>query len=600
MTDQPQQTVIIPSRPMRATSIKGLIPALPERGKVKIGIRGKTRTSKDGNEFQPPIKLDHFVITTLERGSDNNLVRDDAMHEMLGEEKPTALPIRLLYDDPELNFISRYAAYKGRTLWCSGDGERATRLGPNNQFQEISCPCFLSDPAYAPKSRSDLPRCKMNGALSVIIDGASGLGGVWKFRTTSYNSINGILSSMMFLRRLTGGILANIPLKLKIQPKQAVAPTDGSPVQIYFVTLEYDGDMQSLQQTAHQIALDRATTRVSIAEIETEARRVLALAAPANAPLPGDDAEEVVAEWYPEQYDEEDEGRPTRQQFRQAAANGSGIETEVEVGNEAQGDGESETSETDAGGGDYCISIIDGRDSYAPTAELATQVLMDDMKLRADQHELLGLSAAWQDNEPFILALADEGHVELVQRLQEQYRRLEKQISNKLTKVRTQPVPTEAQKQPLRPAQMNATSGPPPIPAEVQQEKARAPFIPLEGTLASDSSGTTAPAIAGGAERGTLATASSGVNGPSAPANSVATTSGGNIKCEEVRYGPGRGINWRATLEKMQEQISGLSAEELMSFRQVNERLLMQMKLSWKDGLTTIEKAIVARNDELK
>lgn len=313
------QQVLPPPRPARGMSIRGLVPRLPERGKIKIGGLGQERTSQAGNKWQAPVKFDHFVITTLERGSDGNLLPDLAMRERFGD-KPTSLPVRLLFDDPTLNMPTRYACYKGRSLWCAGDGATAQRLNDKTgEHFEVECTCPLADPTI--KRGPTEMRCKMNGALSVLIDGASGIGGVWKFRTTSYNSILGLLSSMSFIRQVTGGPLANIPLQLTLQPRQAANPVDGSAVQIFVVGLEFDGDMEALQDTGHRIALHRATTHLSIEHIEEEARRVLALAPPSNAPLPGDDsAEDIVSEYYPEQTEQmagarEVPPRPTREQF---------------------------------------------------------------------------------------------------------------------------------------------------------------------------------------------------------------------------------------------------------------------------------------------
>lgn len=302
-----------PARAARPMRIKNLTPSLPERGHVKIGRKGKMVKSQRGNEFQPPEKLDHFLITTMDRGPDNNFLLDEAAHRALGE-KPTSIPVRLLYDDPDLNFPTRYAAYMGRTLWCSGDGEDASRVidspKPNQPTHErVACPCFRQNPEYTGKDK-----CKMNGSLSVLLEGAGGLGGVWKFRTTSYNSIVGLLSSMAFIRSVTGGPLAGIPFNLIVGPKQAVNPVDGKPVTIFVVGLEYAGDVPQLQQVGHRIALDRATTHMSIAHIEDEARRMLALPAPAGGVLPGDDAADVVEEFYPEQVRGEPPPRPTRAQ----------------------------------------------------------------------------------------------------------------------------------------------------------------------------------------------------------------------------------------------------------------------------------------------
>jgi hypothetical protein len=290
----PDDQEYVPRRSRQVTSIKGLVPALPERGRIKIGIKGAKTKSRNGNEFQMPQKLDHFVVTTLDRQEDGNFARDEAIHATIGD-KPTDIKVRLLYDDPSLNFPTRYAAYKGRTLFCSGDGETASRLGDDGKSRSnVPCTCFRQDPEY-----KGADKCKMNGVLSTLIDGAGGIGGVWKFRTTSYNTIVGIMSSMAFLRQITGGPLANLPLTLQVRPKQATDP-EGKQQTIYVVGLEFPGDMAELQNRGHQIALDRATTHVSIAHIEDEARRLLSYA-PVNAPLPGDDESDVIEEFYPEQ-----------------------------------------------------------------------------------------------------------------------------------------------------------------------------------------------------------------------------------------------------------------------------------------------------------
>src|SRR5215203_5270103 len=104
---------------------------LPEVGKIKIGEKGKLVTSRTGANFQPPKKLDHFRITTLERGPDGNFVTDTKLHAKLraqyGEE-PKELPVRLVYNDPALSFQHSLVAYAGRTRWCFGDGVSAQRL----------------------------------------------------------------------------------------------------------------------------------------------------------------------------------------------------------------------------------------------------------------------------------------------------------------------------------------------------------------------------------------------------------------------------------------------------------------------------------------
>ena len=259
-------------------------------------MKGPKKTSAKGADYQPPVKLDYLLITTMERGPDNNFLPDMEARAKFGE-KPTNIPVRLLYDDPALNMPSRLAAYKGKTLWCTGDGEVAMRVTDDGKDRRpVSCPCPLSDPAY----QGSGPKCKINASLSVIIRGLGGVGGVWKLRTTSYNTVTSIASSMEYIRTITGGPLAGLPLVLSMRVKAATNPVDGAPVTIYVADLMFEGaDEEALMEAGHRVALERAKNHIRIETIESEARRVLALPPPVNAPLPGDDSpEDITAEFY--------------------------------------------------------------------------------------------------------------------------------------------------------------------------------------------------------------------------------------------------------------------------------------------------------------
>lgn len=185
-------------------------------------------------------------------------------------------------------------------MWCSGDGDTAMRLrrSDNPERDLVPCAnggCLLADPAHQDK---DKLRCKMNGTLSVIIDGAGVVGGVWKFRTTSFNSVVGIMSSLALIKRVTGGPLAGIPLMLTLSPKTGITP-DGKSALVYVVGLEYRGTPDDLQDLGYQRALKMATHATRIEQIESEALRTLrALPVPE---LDGEESEDLVAEYYPDQ-----------------------------------------------------------------------------------------------------------------------------------------------------------------------------------------------------------------------------------------------------------------------------------------------------------
>ena len=272
-------------------NIQNLVPGLPERGKIKIGMKGPERTSAQGNKFQPPMKLDHFIVTTMVRGPDGNLLRDPEAHRVYGE-KPTRLNVRLLFDDLELNFQSRRAAYKGKTLWCSGDGVNAWRLKDGSNERECRvCPCPLADPAYDGRDPRQGPKCKINGKLAVILDGVGGVGGVYRFRTTSYNSTVGLLSTLAFLKRITGGALAGIPLDLTITPKAVTDPINGAAQTVYVVSLEYQGTMPELQKEGLTIAKSNIEHRIEIVQLENQVRKLLA--PPPDRVFETDDEEDV-------------------------------------------------------------------------------------------------------------------------------------------------------------------------------------------------------------------------------------------------------------------------------------------------------------------
>ena len=275
-------------------AIKGLIPALAERGKIKIGEKGEMKTSGQGKQFAQPKKLDHFLITTVQRDAAGRLLPDTSLMARLNKDgqKLTELPVRLLYDDIDLNFPTRYSAYAGNRCWCSGDGEAAQRLAADGKsYESRACPCEHLEATFTGQ-----PKCKPLGTLQVLLEGVDRVGGVWKFRTTSWNTVSAILSSLALIKAITGGPLAGIPLTMVLSPKTVTVPTTGQNMVVYVVSMEYRGPEEQLAELGYAKAKQRIERQIKMETVEAEARRLL-VAPHEEPPL---DQQETAEEFYPE------------------------------------------------------------------------------------------------------------------------------------------------------------------------------------------------------------------------------------------------------------------------------------------------------------
>jgi len=260
------------------SGIKGMGTQLCECGKIKIGKKGAAKTSQRGNSFRPPQKLDHFLVTTTGKTEDDDFEEDAEIMGILGDNCK-AIPVVLLYDEPTLNFMTSLAYYDSAKCQCRGNGEVAIK----SDGTQIEC-----DPETCKFAKDK--KCKPNGILSVVLQDAPRVGGVWKFRTTGWNSIRNLMSSIEFIHGLTGGRLAGLPLMLTLQPKSTIIPGTKTKTTIYLVNLEFRGTMGEL--------IERATTRLNspeqIARIEAKATEMLA------TPESSDECQDVQDEFYPE------------------------------------------------------------------------------------------------------------------------------------------------------------------------------------------------------------------------------------------------------------------------------------------------------------
>ena len=273
--------------------IRNFTPRLAEVGKIKIGMKGKLKKSQGGKEFRLPVKLDHFLVTTTDKGPDGNFIADEHVMKAIGEN-PTELKIRLLFDDIDLNFFTSYQYYSGRKCVCRGDGESAQRVynsgKKNEEIRTIKCDFETCE---FPKKN----KCKVSGILSCSLPDSEYLGGVYRFRTHGWNSVSGILAALQFFQKNTNGVLQGLPLKLKFMKKHT-EDHGGVPM----VTVVLDAvELLEMRQLAMEEADERKRLGVDILQIEAKAVE-------GGFTEDTDDPADVEAEFYPPDGEEPETG----------------------------------------------------------------------------------------------------------------------------------------------------------------------------------------------------------------------------------------------------------------------------------------------------
>jgi|WetSurMetagenome_2_1015567.scaffolds.fasta_scaffold74382_2 hypothetical protein len=267
----------------------GIRPTLAEVGKIKTGFKGEMVKSKSGTSFQPPKKLDYFIITTTVRDKDSgNLIQDSELMKKLSadsEGKIREIAIRLPFDSIDKNFFTQYQAYAGHHCICRGDGEKASQLDQKTgERKEIIC-----NPEKCPLYSGDKPCCKVSGILSAFIPQSGVFGGVYRLRTHSYNAVSSILGSLQYIAENTGGILQGIPLKLVLIKKTT---EDHGDVMYPTVVLDVQ-EMQGLRTLAIAEKQNRIAIGFDMHRVEEEATQ-------SGFFSDTDTEEDVAEEYYPE------------------------------------------------------------------------------------------------------------------------------------------------------------------------------------------------------------------------------------------------------------------------------------------------------------
>jgi hypothetical protein len=285
--------------------IMDLRPQLAEIGAIRIGRRViKTRQRKvDGRTvtetYLIPEKLDHFEVTTNAVDDTGLPLVDQEIMDKIGQ-KCQELDIYLCYDEPTLNMITMYAHYTKTRRMCSGNGRVASQYNPDTgTYNPINC-----NPAECPFYIEH--KCRPYGRLTVVLIAANRVGGAYVYRTTSWNTIKNILSSMAFLHSKwgTGGILAGIPLKMRMMKRSATPQDLGQRASFWVVNIEFLGSLHDLKQAAIKELSTRRELGIARRSYEEELQML-------NAQLDQEaeeGASDIAAEFYPVKGEGAEEG----------------------------------------------------------------------------------------------------------------------------------------------------------------------------------------------------------------------------------------------------------------------------------------------------
>lgn len=267
--------------------IKGLAITPPVLGRISIG----KIIEKNGKRV--PEKDDQFTITSQIQTKDGWVKHplDEQLREKAQNGKLRTIPVRMIFNEPELNLRAEYSLFDRQTgrLICSGNGETCQRLGQNG-IEQHPCP----SPDLCPLAQGGL--CKPYGRLYVNLDESDEFG-TFIFRTTGFNSIRTLAARLSYYHAASGNLLSCLPLQLTLRGKST---TQSYRTPIYYVDLTLrDGvNLQEAISSAKQIDEVSKAAGFYQEAVDHIARRGFA-----NARFEMDTEEglDVLEEYYPEQ-----------------------------------------------------------------------------------------------------------------------------------------------------------------------------------------------------------------------------------------------------------------------------------------------------------
>ncbi|KVH73601.1 phage capsid protein [Burkholderia cepacia] len=273
--------------------LKGLAITPPVVGRISIG----RVVEKNGKRL--PEKDDQFTLTTQVQQRGEWMLHP--LNETLRKAasgKLRAIPVRLLFNDPDLNLRADYSLFDrdtGRPV-CIGNGETCRRVSDAG-IESLPCPS-PDGCAFARQGG-----CKPYARLNVVVGDEDEMGS-FIFRTTSYNSIRTLAARLHYFRAVSGNLLASLALELRLRGKST---TQSYRSAIYYVDLgvRSGSTLEDTLVQARELDARRRAAGFDQAALDAAARLGFANGAFEDSP---DERAAVTAEFYPESAGHADTG----------------------------------------------------------------------------------------------------------------------------------------------------------------------------------------------------------------------------------------------------------------------------------------------------
>ncbi|WP_057427815.1 recombination directionality factor [Pseudomonas aeruginosa] len=264
--------------------LKGLALTPPVLGRISIG----KVIEKNGKRL--PEKDDQFTITSQVQGKDGWLLHplNDELRQSK-DDKLRSIPVRLLFNEPELNFRADYTLFDRQTgrPMCIGNGETCKRVTQDG-MQSLPCP----SPDACPLAKGGA--CKPYDRLNVVIGDEDPLGS-FVFRTTGFNSIRTLAARLHYFQAISGNRLACLPLELRLRGK-STRQSHSTPIFYADLTVRGGMDISEALQQASELYAQRQTAGFDQGALDDAAKRGFGNGAFEESE---EDVGAIVEEFYP-------------------------------------------------------------------------------------------------------------------------------------------------------------------------------------------------------------------------------------------------------------------------------------------------------------